>query len=102
MNKVEEMACTRLPALGSDAVVLEVLPQTSDPVLCAAVAADVAATFLRDAAVLQRAYARQTTPHILATHDFGFASRLSDLPSHSGADLSGDAMSVDALTSLIS
>jgi len=99
MNKVEEMACTRLPGQDPDAVALEVLPQTSHPVLCAA---DVAATFLRDAAVLAREYGRQTTPRILATHDFGFASRLSDLPSHSGADLSGEAMSVDALTSLLS
>ncbi|MEU0533174.1 hypothetical protein [Amycolatopsis tolypomycina] len=99
MNKVEEVACTRLPGHAPDAVVLEVLPQTADPILCAAATVDVAATFLRDAAVLQREYARQTTPRILATHDFGFASRRGT-PAHTG-DLSGAAMSVDALTSLL-
>ncbi|WP_410643484.1 hypothetical protein [Amycolatopsis sp. lyj-346] len=98
MNKVEKMACTRLPGHGSGGAALEVLPQISGPVSCA----DVAATFLRDAAVLAREYARQTTPRILATHDFGFASRRPGTPSHSGAELSGEAMSVDALTSLIS
>jgi len=97
MNRVEETACARLSRSGGTA--LEVLPQLADPVMCAA---DVAATFLRDAAVLAREYARQTTPRILATHDFGFAWQRPGEPAYSGAGLSGEAMSVDALTSLLS